>query len=67
MRFRHGHTDEGSLQQILERTGQLRAQLRFIHLRTHREAKARLTAEQIARYKTGRGYDAGGGAHQHGN
>jgi len=67
MRFRYGHIDETSLREILGHIGQLRADLRLIHLRTHLEAKALLTPEQIARYKTVRGYDTGGGAHQHGN
>jgi hypothetical protein len=60
MRFRHGRIDEAGLRQILEHIGQLRADLRFLHLRTHLEAKALLTPEQIARYRTVRGYDAGG-------
>lgn len=67
MRFRHGHIDEPSLRETLGQIGQLRAQLRFIHLRTHLKAKALLTPEQVARYRTVRGYDAGGGPHQHGN
>ena len=62
MRFRDGHIDEANLRQILEHIGQLRAQLRLIHLRTHLEAKALLTPEQIARYRTVRGYDSGGSA-----
>ncbi len=66
MRFRHGHIDEAGLRQILEHIGQLRAQLRFLHLRTHLEAKALLTPEQIARYRTVRGYETGG-AHQPGH
>ncbi len=67
MRFRHGHIDEAGLRQLLEHIGRLRAELRFLHLRTHLEAKALLTPEQIARYRTVRGYDTGAGAHQHGN
>jgi len=65
MRFRHGHIDKAGLREILGQIGQLRAELRLIHLRTHLETGALLTPEQIARYKTVRGYDTGG-AHQHG-
>jgi hypothetical protein len=65
MRFRHGHIDEAGLREILGQIGQLRAGLRLIHLRTHLEAGALLTPDQIARYKAVRGYDPGG-THQHG-
>ncbi|HEY7675481.1 MAG TPA: hypothetical protein VIG69_00310 [Candidatus Methylomirabilis sp.] len=67
MRFRHSHIDEPSLRETLGRIGQLRADLRFTHLRTHLETKALLTPEQIARYRTVRGYDASGSSHQHAN
>jgi Spy/CpxP family protein refolding chaperone len=63
-RFRHGHIDEASLAEALDRIGRLRTELRRIHLRTHLETRALLTPEQLARYKTVRGYDAGG-AHEH--
>lgn len=66
MRFRHGRIDEAGLREILGQIGQLRAGLRLIHLRTHLETGALLTPDQIARYKTVRGYDSGG-THQHGN
>lgn len=65
MRFRHGHIDEAGLRESLGQIGQLRAGLRLIHLRTHLETGALLTPDQIARYKTVRGYDSGG-THQHG-
>jgi Spy/CpxP family protein refolding chaperone len=65
MRFRHGHIDEAALREILGQIGQLRAGLRLIHLRTHLETGALLTPDQIARYKTVRGYDTAG-THQHG-
>ena len=64
MLFRHGHIDEASLRDLLDQIGRLRADLRFIHLRTHLEAKALLTPEQIARYRAVRGYDAGGDQHR---
>ncbi len=66
--FRHAHIDEATLRDLVDRIGRSRADLRFIHLRTHLETKPLLTAEQIARYNALRGYEAGGGAsHQHGN
>jgi hypothetical protein len=64
-RFRHGHIDDASLRETLNRIGQLRAELRFIHLRTHLETRALLTADQIARYNTVRGYDGSGGVSPH--
>lgn len=67
MRFRHGHIDDAGLRKILDHIGQLRADLRYIHLCTHLETRGLLTPDQIARYKTVRGYDAGGDALQHGN
>ena len=67
MRFRHGQIDEASLREVLGHIGQLRADLRYIHLRTHLETKALLTPEQIARYNTLRGYDTDAGSHQRGH
>ncbi len=65
LRFRHAHIDEAALRDLVDRIGRLRADLRFIHLRTHLETKALLTPEQLARYNTLRGYDAGAGSGQH--
>jgi len=63
-RFRDGRIDDASLRETLNRIGQLRAELRFIHLRTHLTTRALLTADQIARYNTVRGYEGSGGAPQ---
>ncbi len=63
-RFRHGQIDEANLREIVGHIGQLRAELRYIHLRTHLETKSLLTAEQVVRYNALRGYDAGGGHDQ---
>ena len=63
-RFRQGHIDEASLRESLAHIGQLRAELRFIHLRTHLTTRALLTADQIARYKTVRGYEVPSGGPQ---
>jgi hypothetical protein len=65
-RFRHGHIDDSSLREALDRIGRLRAELRFIHLRTHLATRSLLTADQIARYNVVRGYEtSGGGPQQH--
>jgi len=63
-RFRDARIDEASLHETLYRIGQLRAELRFIHLRTHLTTRALLTADQIARYNTVRGYEGSGGGPQ---
>ena len=63
-RFRDGQIDDATLGEILNRIGQLRAELRFIHLRTHLTTRALLTADQIARYNTVRGYEGSGGGPQ---
>jgi len=63
-RFREGRIDDSSLGETLNRIGQLRAELRFIHLRTHLTTRALLTADQIGRYNTVRGYDASSGGPQ---
>ena len=67
LRFRHAHIEEATLRDLVDRIGRLRAELRFIHLRTHLETKALLTTEQLGRYNTLRGYDAGGSSHQPGH
>jgi hypothetical protein len=59
LRFRQADVDETTLREILQRIANLRADLRFIHLRTHLKTKVMLTPEQIRRYNTVRGYDAG--------
>jgi hypothetical protein len=59
LRFRQADVDETTLCEILQRIANLRADLRFIHLRTHLKTKVLLTPEQIGRYNTVRGYDAG--------
>jgi hypothetical protein len=64
-RFRQGHIDDSSLRETLDRIGQLRAELRFIHLRTHLATRALLTADQISQYNVVRGYGASGGVPPH--
>jgi len=65
-RFREGRIDDPGLREHLQHIGQLRAELRFIHLRTHLTTRALLTADQIARYNAIRGYAGqSGGPQQH--
>lgn len=52
-----------SLKQTLLEIGQLRAELRFVHLNTHLQQKELLSDKQIMRYKYLRGYVGGGGPH----
>lgn len=66
-RFRRSQIDEATLRDLVDRIGRLRADLRFIHLRTHLETKALLTPEQLARYNTLRGYNTDAGPHQRGH
>ncbi len=47
---------EEILQNLLEKIGQTRTQLRYVHLATHLKTPAILTSEQIARYNALRGY-----------
>ena len=43
--------------------GEIRARLRFVHLKSHLRQRDLLTAEQIARYDDLRGYRHAGGRH----
>lgn len=55
--FRQGNVTAESLRQMLEGIAASRARLRFIHLSTHLETPKILTAHQIKRYNSLRGYD----------
>lgn len=50
--------DEIALRNVLAQIAHLRAELRFIHLRTHLKTRELLNSEQIDRYSTLRGYEA---------
>lgn len=63
-RFREGHIEEVSLGETLEHIGQLRAELRLVHLGTHLTTRALLTAEQITLHNTVRGYEVSSGSLQ---
>ncbi|MCP5026175.1 MAG: hypothetical protein GY929_07795, partial [Actinomycetia bacterium] len=69
-RFRHRHIDETVLHHLSAEIAGLRGELRSIHLLAHLETTAVLTPEQIADYRTLRGYhqeagDDKGGGHSH--
>lgn len=57
--------DEKTLAALIAASGEKLAQLRAAHLQTHLVQTAMLTAEQIARYKTLRGYDKAVDAPRH--
>jgi len=48
--------DRASLQTLVQRIGEIRAELRFVHLSTHLKTPDILTEDQIARYNQLRGY-----------
>jgi Spy/CpxP family protein refolding chaperone len=54
--FRSGKLEKDTLRQLISDAEAARAELRYIHLSRHLETPALLTSEQIARYKTLRGY-----------
>jgi Spy/CpxP family protein refolding chaperone len=65
-RFAHGHIDAASLAEQTAVIATLHGELRRTHLAAHLDMKAILSAEQITRYITARGYDTpGAGAHHH--
>lgn len=70
-RFRHRHLDRETLFQLTAEIGQLRGELRAVHLDAHLEMLPILTEEQVERYQELRGYgdpDAmDHGDHHHGD
>ena len=54
--FREQQLSEQTLQELIMASAQARAQLRYVHLSRHLQTPPLLTAEQIARYNTLRGY-----------
>ncbi len=51
-----GQFEEAEVGQLLETIGQLRGQLRWVHIRAHLQTRTILSPEQIARYDQLRGY-----------
>lgn len=58
--FAQRSVDEAGLAQLTRRIGELQAQLRAAHLRTHLQQTALLTPQQVARYQQLRGYAVSG-------
>jgi Spy/CpxP family protein refolding chaperone len=54
--FSSGDMTDKKLKQQLTSIAQLRGQLRYVHLKTHLQQKALMTAEQVRRYDRLRGY-----------
>ena len=63
--FAQRTVDDAGLAALTQQAGQLQAQLRAAHLRTHLQQTALLTPQQVARYQQLRGY-AGAGVSQQG-
>lgn len=55
--FRRREMSSQRLRNALDRIGQIRTELRFVHLETHFRTPEILNAAQIARYNALRGYD----------
>lgn len=62
--FRSRRANEAALNELMERVGRLRAQVRGVHLAAHIEQTKLLSEDQIARYARLRGYVGGHGAQQ---
>lgn len=54
--FRKSHPDKTEIAQRVATAGQARAALRLVHLNAHLQVRPLLTAEQVARYNSLRGY-----------
>jgi Spy/CpxP family protein refolding chaperone len=57
--FASGSADDAGIERLTAAIGAAHGQLRAVHLRTHLETRATLTAAQVAEYVRLRGYDAG--------
>jgi hypothetical protein len=57
-RFREGNLSPEVLRELIDESAAARAELRYVHLLRHLETPPLLTAQQIARYNTLRGYDS---------
>jgi Spy/CpxP family protein refolding chaperone len=67
--FADARATEPEVDSLIAGIGDLNAQLRFVHVRTHLEMKKLLTPEQVDQYNAIRGYDDEGGedhVHQEG-
>ncbi len=57
--FAAGTTDEAAVHALIAEIGDLKAELRFAHIRTHLATRAALAPEQIAAYDRLRGHTGG--------
>jgi hypothetical protein len=64
--FRDGKASEAIVQRASIEIGELQGRLRAVHLNTHIEMKALLSAEQVAAYDRLRGYSSGPDSKGHG-
>lgn len=56
--FREGNLSNERLRALIAQSASARAELRYVHLLRHLETPPLLSAQQIARYNTLRGYDS---------
>lgn len=63
--FASGKLSANELESQLNEIGKYRAQLRYVHLKTHLEQKKILSSRQIEHYDMLRGYMEGASKHQH--
>lgn len=63
--FATGAANADRLRSLLAEIGAIQAELRRVHLQAHLDQRAVLTAEQVSRYDTLRGYGGGGAGHAH--
>ena len=61
--FSNGEVSPESLESALLKIGEIRAQLRYVHLEAHLRQRHLLTSDQISTYDDSRGYR--GGEHDH--
>jgi Spy/CpxP family protein refolding chaperone len=64
--FASGSADDAGIERLTAAIGAAQGRLRAVHLRTHLETRATLTAAQVAEYVRLRGYDADTPAGSHG-
>jgi len=63
--FRSGKVEGAELAKATHEAARLRGEYRLSHLEAHLRMRALLSDEQVKRYDTLRGYEAGGAQHHH--
>lgn len=64
--FRDGDLDAATLRALLDASGRIESELRYVHLQAHLATRAILTMHQVALYDEARGYgEADHASHEH--